>query len=103
MTDTMDMRASFWRKLGRSERNYYGLASTSEANDKLSLRISALGFCDCAYLWCCNLVLTSRKNTGTKKIASTVAVIMPPTTPVPIAFWLPAPAPVPAPAASRRR
>ena len=45
------------------------------------------------YLWCCNRVLINRKNTGTKNIASTVAVIMPPTTPVPMAFWLPAPAP----------
>ena len=36
---------------------------------------------------------TSTKKTGTKKIASTVAATMPPTTPVPIAFWLPAPAP----------
>ena len=45
-------------------------------------------------MWCCNLVLTSWKNTGTKNIASTVAVSMPPTTPVPMSFWLPAPAPV---------
>ena len=34
------------------------------------------------------------KNTGTKKMPSTVAEIMPPSTPVPIAFWLPEPAPV---------
>ena len=39
-------------------------------------------------------VFTSWKKTGTKKIASTVAVSMPPITPVPMSFWLPAPAPV---------
>ncbi len=38
--------------------------------------------------------VTTTKNSGTQKIASTVAVIMPPITPVPMACWLPAPAPV---------
>ena len=37
--------------------------------------------------------LTTTKNTGTKKIASSVAVIMPPITPVPMARWLAEPAP----------
>src|SRR5690606_1652393 len=37
---------------------------------------------------------TTTKNTGTKKIANTVAENIPPNTPVPIAFWLPEPAPV---------
>ena len=32
------------------------------------------------------------KNRGTKKIPSSVAASMPPSTPVPIAFWLPEPA-----------
>ena len=36
---------------------------------------------------------TTTKNTGTKKTASTVAVIIPPITPVPIARWLAEPAP----------
>ncbi len=35
-----------------------------------------------------NRRVTTTKNTGTKKTASTVAVIMPPMTPVPIACWL---------------
>ncbi len=35
---------------------------------------------------------TSTKNSGTKKIASTVAEIIPPITPVPTACWLPEPA-----------
>jgi len=39
-------------------------------------------------------VFTTRKKTGTKKIASTVALIMPPTTPVPMSFCEPAPAPL---------
>ena len=39
---------------------------------------------------CC----TTTKNSGTKKIARTVAVIMPPITPVPMAFWAPEPAPL---------
>ena len=37
---------------------------------------------------------TTTKNTGTKKIASKVAVIIPPITPVPMARWLAEPAPV---------
>lgn len=36
---------------------------------------------------------TKTKNRGTKKIASTVAEIIPPITPVPTACWLPEPAP----------
>jgi len=38
--------------------------------------------------------MTTTKNTGTKNTASTVAVIMPPITPVPIACWLFEAAPV---------
>src|SRR3546814_359353 len=41
-----------------------------------------------------NSALTTTKNSGTKKIASTVAVTMPPTTPVPMACLLPELAPV---------
>ncbi len=36
---------------------------------------------------------TSTKNSGTKNTPSTVALIMPPKTLVPMAFWLPEPAP----------
>ena len=43
------------------------------------------------------------KNTGTRNTASTVAVIMPPITPVPIARWLAEPAPVEAAAPAPRR
>jgi hypothetical protein len=45
---------------------------------------------------------TTTKNTGTKNTASTVAVIMPPITPVPMARWLAEPAPLARPAAARR-
>ena len=38
--------------------------------------------------------LMATKNTGTRKIARMVPVIMPPATPVPIAFWLAEPGPV---------
>src|SRR3546814_93589 len=41
-----------------------------------------------------NSFITTTKNTGTKKIARTVAEIIPPSTPVPMAFWLAALAPV---------
>jgi hypothetical protein len=37
---------------------------------------------------------TTTKNTGTKNTASTVPVIMPPSTPVPMARWLAEPAPL---------
>ncbi len=37
---------------------------------------------------------TITKNSGTMKMARRVAVNMPPITPVPMSFWLPAPAPV---------
>src|SRR5690606_30035573 len=40
-----------------------------------------------------NMLRTTTKNTGTRNTASTVAVIMPPITPVPIARWLAEPAP----------
>ena len=41
-----------------------------------------------------NRLRTTTKNTGTKNTASAVPVIMPPSTPVPMARWLAEPAPV---------
>src|SRR6202041_2580980 len=41
-----------------------------------------------------NSLTVATKNTGTKKMANSVADSMPPRTPVPIAFWPPEPAPL---------